>query len=73
MFIPIKFDHSRIVTARETRGMSQIDLASKLDITSQQLSKWERGEVVPSVNKLADIANAIECPVAFFYVESGLQ
>ncbi|HUM85150.1 MAG TPA: helix-turn-helix transcriptional regulator [Lachnospiraceae bacterium] len=43
---------------RKMKKMSQEDLAEKLDITRQTLSKWETGESVPDIEKsklLADI------------------
>jgi AbrB family looped-hinge helix DNA binding protein len=47
-----------LVYLRKMKGMSQENLAAKLDITRQTLSKWELGECSPDIEKskmLADI------------------
>jgi AbrB family looped-hinge helix DNA binding protein len=47
-----------LVYLRKMKGMSQENLAAKLDITRQTLSKWELGEGSPDIEKskmLADI------------------
>jgi AbrB family looped-hinge helix DNA binding protein len=47
-----------LVYLRKMKGMSQENLAAKLDITRQTLSKWELGEASPDLEKsklLADI------------------
>lgn len=33
----------RLVNARRERGMTQAELAGKLGVTAQAVSKWERG------------------------------
>ena len=47
-----------IATIRKSKGMTQQDIADKLNITSKAVSKWERGLSFPDVSileKLADI------------------
>lgn len=42
---------------REEKGISQRELAFKIGTSSQNISRWERGEVLPSIDfcvKLAD-------------------
>lgn len=42
---------------RETAGLSKLELANKLNTSHQNISRWERGEVVPSIlfcEQLAD-------------------
>jgi DNA-binding transcriptional regulator YiaG len=41
-----------IRTLRETLGLSQQELADKLKVTSQTVSRWERGEVQPNAEAL---------------------
>ena len=38
-----------LAAAREQRGMTQQDLAEKLYVTRQAVSRWENGETEPSV------------------------
>ena len=37
---------------RNREGLSQEDLAEKLGISRQAVSKWESGQSVPDLNKL---------------------
>lgn len=46
----------KIQDLRRKSGMSQDDLAEKLDISRQAVSKWERDEAVPETDKIIRIA-----------------
>ena len=41
-----------LIKLREDRGLSQQDLADRLFVTRQAVSRWERGETVPSSDLL---------------------
>ena len=56
----------RIVLARKAAHMSQQTLASKLSITQQALSAYERGVSHVSVKLLADICDILDAPYSFF-------
>lgn len=45
-----------IAELRISAGMTQIELAEKLNYTDKAVSKWERGESVPDVSVLMQIA-----------------
>ena len=48
----------QIRTLRLVRGMSQVELARRLGVTKQSVSKWENDNIQPSIEmlkKLADI------------------
>ena len=51
---------SNITLYRKARGMTQAELAQKLNYSDKAVSKWERGESVPDVLTLADIARQFE-------------
>ncbi len=42
---------------RTANGMTQIDLAEKLNYSDKAVSKWERAESVPDISVLKDIAD----------------
>ncbi len=42
---------------RKLRGLSQLELASKLNYSNKNISKWENGETTPSVFVLKKIAS----------------
>lgn len=47
-------------TQREVANINQPDLAKKIGTSQQNISRWERGEVLPSIEfcvKLADFYN----------------
>ena len=41
---------------RTARGISQVDLASKLGITKQCVSNWENDNILPSIEMLVKIS-----------------
>lgn len=49
---------------RQERGMSQGDLADRVHVVRQTVSKWERGASVPDALTLAAVAEALDVPVA---------
>lgn len=53
----MKFNSS-LLEARKKRGMSQEEVAEKLGVTRQTISKWELGETVPDIyqsKKMAEL------------------
>ena len=46
-----------IVQLRRKSGMTQIELAEKLNYSDKAVSKWERGESVPDISVLKTIAD----------------
>ena len=49
---------------RKARGLSQEDLAQRLHITRQTLSKWENGLSVPDAQLLLRLAEILDVPVS---------
>ena len=47
---------SRISEYRRSMGLSQEELADLLFVTRQALSKWERGQSVPSIDTLLELS-----------------
>ena len=42
----------KIVGLRKSNGMSQEDLAEKLDVSRQAISRWESGAAMPDANNI---------------------
>jgi len=57
----------RIHELRISMGLSRQQLANKIDVTHQQLQKYEKGTNRISAGRLAAIAKALKKPVAFFF------
>lgn len=52
-----------IASLRKEKNLTQNDLAKKLNITTQAVSKWERGKGCPDISILEDLANILEVQV----------
>lgn len=48
---------------RKRKGLSQEQLASKLNVSRQALSKWESDINVPSIDKIVDVAKELDVSV----------
>lgn len=48
-----------LIRARKARGMTQEELAAKLNVSRQAVSKWETGESLPDLYKLAALADEL--------------
>jgi transcriptional regulator with XRE-family HTH domain len=53
-----------IVEIRERNGLSQEDMAKKLFVTRQAVSRWENGETSPTVETLKAISEAFDVDAA---------
>ena len=51
-------------TVRKAKGLSQEELAIRLNVVRQTISKWEKGLSVPDANLLIDISDTFEVPVS---------
>ena len=53
-----------IKLVRKSKGLSQEDLAIKLNVVRQTISKWEQGLSVPDAEMLISISKVLETPVS---------
>lgn len=51
---------NNIAAARKNSGMTQNQLAQKLGVSAQAVSKWERGISCPDITIIDEIANALD-------------
>jgi len=54
---------SFLQAVRKQNGMTQAQLAEKLLISPQSVSNWERGETIPDVSLLPDLAAILHCSI----------
>ena len=47
----------RILELRTGMGLSQGDLADRLEVSRQSVSKWETGQSVPDLDKIIKLAD----------------
>ena len=55
--------NENIKAVRQTKGLSQEELAIKLNVVRQTVSKWERGLSVPDSEMLISLSEVLETPV----------
>ena len=65
---------ANISAKRKRKGMNQVQLAEKLGIGPDSLSRIESGITAPKFQTLEKMAQVLECPVAelFLYNEEGV-
>lgn len=56
--------NENIKSLRKSKGLSQEELAIKLNVVRQTVSKWEQGLSVPDADMLISISNVFEVPVS---------
>ena len=52
-----------IIEQRKERGLTQSDLAKKLNVTDKAVSKWERGLNYPDISTIEELAKVFEVTV----------
>ena len=62
-----------IKTIRKSKGLSQQELAVKLNVVRQTISKWEQGLSVPDSDMLLSISEALETPVSTLLGENVIE
>lgn len=58
---------------RKSKGLSQEELAAKLNVVRQTISKWEQGLSVPDADMLITISEALETPVSTLLGETVIE
>ena len=62
-----------IKAIRKSKGLSQQELAVKLNVVRQTVSKWEQGLSVPDSDMLISISEALEIPVSTLLGETVIE
>ena len=65
--------NENIKAIRKSKGLSQQDLAVKLNVVRQTVSKWEQGLSVPDSDMLISISEALETPVSTLLGETVIE
>ena len=65
--------NENIKAIRKSKGLSQQDLAVKLNVVRQTVSKWEQGLSVPDSDMLISISEALETPVSTLLGETVID
>ena len=62
--------NENIKAIRKSKGLSQQELAIKLNVVRQTVSKWETGMSVPDSDMLISISEVLETPVSILLGET---
>ena len=65
--------NENIKAIRKSKGLSQQELAIKLNVVRQTVSKWETGMSVPDSDMLISISEVLETPVSIFLGETIVE
>lgn len=65
--------NENIKAIRKSKGLSQEELAVKVNVVRQTISKWEQGLSVPDSDLLISISQALETPVSVLLGETVEQ
>lgn len=57
--------HMKLVSLRKQKGLTQLDLAEKLNVSRQAISRWEVGSAVPSTENLKILSELYEVSVDY--------
>lgn len=65
--------NENIKAIRKSKGLSQEELAVKLNVVRQTVSKWEQGLSVPDSDMLISISEKLETPVSVLLGETIVE
>ncbi|MCI8271462.1 MAG: helix-turn-helix transcriptional regulator [Erysipelotrichaceae bacterium] len=65
--------NENIRVIRKSQGLSQQELAVKLNVVRQTVSKWEQGSSVPDSDMLISISEVLETPVSVLLGENVME
>ena len=60
---------TKLVSLRKQKGLTQMELAEKLNVSRQAISRWEVGAAVPSTDNLKVLGELYEVPVDYLLNE----
>ncbi len=60
---------SNLVKLRKQKGLTQIELSQKINYSDKAISRWEKGEVIPSIDILEKLAEIYGVTVVYFFEE----
>ena len=65
--------NENIKAIRTSKGLSHQELAVKLNVVRQTISKWEQGISVPDSDLLISLSEALETPVSTLLGETVME
>ena len=63
----------KLLTLRKAKGMTQEQLAEKLDVSRQSISKWESGQAVPELEKIVALSAIFDVTTDYLLKSSEID
>jgi len=63
----------KLITLRKSRDLTQEQLAERLNVSRQSVSKWESGQVIPEVEKLVELSRVFDVTVDYLVKPSQID
>lgn len=64
--------HEKLYQLRKEKGLTQAELAERLEVSRQSVSNWEVGTTTPSTKRLKDISQLYDVPLDYLLNENSL-
>lgn len=61
----------RITTRREKLGLTQTELASRMQVSPQSVQQWESGKTTPRGKRLDLLSEILDAPKSYFFQETS--
>lgn len=63
----------KLVALRKEKGLTQLVVAEKLNVSRQAISRWESGTALPSTDNLRCLGALYEVPIDYLVLYCTLQ
>lgn len=60
----------KLISLRKQKGLTQMDLAERLDVSRQSISRWEVGISVPSTENLKVLSELYEVSLDYLLTDN---
>jgi len=61
----------KIMTLRKEKNLTQTNFADEMGVSFQAVSNWERGNSMPDISKLPEIAKVLDCSIDYLLGHSN--
>ena len=62
-----------LVHYRKLAGLTQLELAQKINYSDKSISKWESGQVIPEVEKIVELSKVFDVTVDYLLKPSEID
>lgn len=63
--------HEKLYQLRKEKGLTQAELAERLEVSRQSVSNWEVGTTTPSTKRLRDLSQLYDVPLDYLLNEDS--